>query len=854
MSVRAFAALGRGSRRSAAAAWVRAAGDAAAVAAIDGGVVSSSRALASSVGPFWASRGFRSLARSLSASSMGWCATPHVFVASSSRSFSSRPPRRPFAPGGRARAEKRQATALERRARDLPPELLPVVVLLGRPNVGKSALFNRLTSGHRLRGAGRRGALVRDTPEGHVTRDYRESPAALSDLRFLVVDTCGLEASASPGSIAARSALLTRDALERADVALLLLDARAGVTSADAELATWIRRRASHLLETPGKLVVVANKAEGGDGPAAALEAEAELGLSDAVAVSATTGEGMADLFDKLAPALDPILKVRRAQWAREIGAAQRGEDEERGGPPEERGHQETVGADSAAAATAPGSAANDEAMGVNSSSTVSSGSGVQAPGELGDDWSEFRALERADVEVEDRDSPPSTSSPSSSPRLPVRDVPCPPVGAPVRLSILGVPNAGKSTLVNALLGSERCLTGPEPGLTRDAIQAVFERNGQRYLIADTAGWVRRARLAQHDEDGGGALTAASLLDRQEAMRHADVAVLVLDALRAAAAVPEEVERAKERAQHAMQLRAESLEEQLEAHAKANKEHDAGHGQNKARDETDRFASPSANVTSAHDDENANGADDAKDATIANATSTGITNNNKNSTGGRHLESSTFPPLSSRSPSSSLSLSSSSPPPLSEPPPRPPLGISHRELTLAAEAAQEGRAVVLAVNKLDALHPSRRKEVLAAVRADADRSLRDLGEVPIVGVSAVDERGLDALLRAVKVSRDAWERRVPASAVNAALAAARKDRERRGLGQGDAGTAALQRVKFAAMINTRPPTFALSASGTDKPTEAETRMLANVFRRAFQLNGCPIRLKFRLNEKRGRKK
>lgn len=820
MSSRAFAALGLGARRSAAAAvaaaaearvaWVRA-GTAAAAST---GAGAASRAFGPAAGPAASGRSV-CVASSVFSAGVGALRSAVPRVAAPARSFASRAPRRAFAPGGRARAERRAATALERRARDLPPELLPVVVLLGRPNVGKSALFNRLTSGHRLRGAGRRGALVRDTPGGHVTRDYRESPAALSDLRFLAVDTCGLEASAAPGSIAARSSLLTRDALERADVALLLLDARSGVTALDAELATWIRRRAPHLLETPGKLVVVANKAEGGDGPAAALQAEAELGLSDAVAVSATTGEGMADLFQKLAPVLDPILETRREQWTRELVGATAEADKGEG-----RGEVEDPGVGDAARRAPDDLAAESSAEPLDSSAASASLSGGRA-------------------------SPAALS-------------------APVRLSIVGVPNSGKSTLVNTLLGSERCLTGPEPGLTRDAIQAVFERNGQRYLIADTAGWVRRARFAQHDRDGDGALTAASLQDREEALRHADVAVLVLDALRAAAAAPEEVERAAERARRAMRERAEALEDSLEKRARRQR------GKEETGKRTGKTVPEGGDLAPGDADAEAPGlapvAADAgapalapvaaeAEASASVLGSGASASASASALGSGASASASAPAPSPASARSSVRARSSSvaPPPLSEPPARPPLGISHRELTLAANAAQEGRAVVLAVNKLDALAPARRKEVLAAVRADADRSLRDLGDVPIVGISAVDERGLDALLGAVKDARDAWERRVPAAAVNAALADAKRDRARRGLGRGDAGTAALQRVKFAAMVNTRPPTFALSASGTDAPTDAEARMIANIFRKAFDLHGCPIRLKFRLNEKRKRK-
>ena len=157
------------------------------------------------------------------------------------------------------------------------------VAILGRPNVGKSTLFNRLV--------GRRLALVDDTPG--VTRDRREGQGRIADLEFRVFDTAGLE-DAAPGSLAGRMQAQTERALADADVALLVIDAREGITEVDRHFAGWLRRS--------GKpVVLLANKAEG----RAALPAIGEayrLGLGDPVPVSAEHGEGLADLYDCLAP------------------------------------------------------------------------------------------------------------------------------------------------------------------------------------------------------------------------------------------------------------------------------------------------------------------------------------------------------------------------------------------------------------------------------------------------------------------------------------------------------------------------------------------------------------------------
>ncbi|KPF65755.1 GTP-binding protein Der [alpha proteobacterium AAP81b] len=277
----------------------------------------------------------------------------------------------------------------------------PRVAIVGRPNVGKSTLFNRLV--------GRRLALVDDTPG--VTRDRREGPGKLFDLEFIVIDTAGFE-DADAASLAGRMRAQTDYAVADAEVALLVYDARAGITPLDRHFADWLRKRG-----TP--LVLVANKAEGRAGEAGIGEGYA-LGFGDPVAISAEHGEGLADLFEALLPHLEPA------------------------GP--------------------------------------------------------------AVVAEADPDAPPAE-----------------PEDGPLKLAIVGRPNAGKSTLINTLIGEQRLVTGPEAGITRDSIAIPWEYRGKAVRLVDTAGLRKRAKVSDKLEK----LAAA---DTKLAIDFAEVVVLLLDA------------------------------------------------------------------------------------------------------------------------------------------------------------------------------------------------------------------------------------------------------------------------------------------------------------------------------------
>lgn len=295
----------------------------------------------------------------------------------------------------------------------------PVVVILGRPNVGKSTLFNRLT--------GRRSAIVDPTPG--VTRDRREGEGRLGKLSFTVVDTAGLE-DVLATEVEKEMQSQARRALADADVVLVLFDARAGITPLDRHFAEEVRRSSR-------PAILVANKCESRAADAGFFEAY-ELGLGEPVAIAAEHGIGMGDLEDAVSDALD------RSEW-RGDGAIQEGTGES--GLPE------------------PEPGANDDENGDND--------------------------ERED--------------------------------GPLRLAIVGRPNVGKSTLMNCLLEEERVITGPEPGITRDAIAVRWEWKGRQVELIDTAGMRRKARVAEKVEK-------LSVGDTLEAIRFAHVVVLVLDA------------------------------------------------------------------------------------------------------------------------------------------------------------------------------------------------------------------------------------------------------------------------------------------------------------------------------------
>lgn len=271
------------------------------------------------------------------------------------------------------------------------------LALVGRPNVGKSTLFNRLT--------GTRHAIVDDQPG--VTRDRRYGEGNIGPLEFEVIDTAGMEQGKDTCDMQARMLDMTRDGIEEADIALMMIDGLVGITPEDAHFARWLRK-------TGKPVILVVNKAESKRSRPSMSDAF-ELGIGNPVAISAEHGEGLADLYEAI----------------------------------------ETC-------------------------------------------------CEEHEIDPEGADAEEDENT-------------------PLQLAIIGRPNAGKSTLLNALLGEERVLAGPTAGLTRDSIAVNWHWGDKPVKLVDTAGLRKQAR--RNDK-----LERLSAIDSFRAIQYAHVCVLLLDA------------------------------------------------------------------------------------------------------------------------------------------------------------------------------------------------------------------------------------------------------------------------------------------------------------------------------------
>ena len=286
------------------------------------------------------------------------------------------------------------------------------IAILGRPNVGKSTLFNRLI--------GQKIALVDDQPG--VTRDRRLGAGKLGDLEFDVFDTAGLD-DAKKGSLEARMSDQAEEAARLADHIFFVIDARAGVTPIDEKFAERIRK-----LGKP--VTVLANKAET-RAVANSVGEAFRLGFGQPLPISGEHGEGMEHIYDVVRPYIDADVEANKI------------------------------------------------------------------------------------AEEEDEDFVPAPYDPEyEGPDQPERKL---------RLAIIGQPNAGKSTLVNTMLGEDRMLTGPEAGITRDSISSDWKWKDREIKLWDTAGIRRKGKVKEK-------LEKLSVTDAMRAIRYADCVVVLVDA------------------------------------------------------------------------------------------------------------------------------------------------------------------------------------------------------------------------------------------------------------------------------------------------------------------------------------
>ena len=433
------------------------------------------------------------------------------------------------------------------------------VAIVGRPNVGKSTLFNRLV--------GRRHALVDDSPG--VTRDRREGEASLGPLRFTVVDTAGL-VEAAAGSLEARMLEQTTLAAEPADVSLLVVDGRAGVTPDDRYFADAMRKLGR-------SVILLVNKCEGKAGEDGLFDAYS-LGMGDPVAISAEHGRGMNELYDALEP------------YGGELGSEDEGDTDK-----------------------------------------------------------------------------------------------------PLQLAIVGRPNAGKSTLLNRLVGEERAITGPEPGITRDAIAVAWSHQGRPIKLVDTAGMRRRAKVIDK-------LEKLSVGDTLRVIRMAEIVLLLLEA---------------------------------------------------------------------------------------------------------------------------------------------DMALERQDLTIARMVAEEGRGLVIVVNKWDTVARGARKSLLKNIQDRLAITLPQVRDVPLITLSALHGEGVDKLLPKIIKPHELWNKRVTTSRLNRWLEGV--------LAAHPPPMASGRRIKIRYMtqVKARPPTFALFVSRPKALPDAYQRYLINPLRDAFKLDGVPIRLLLR---------
>ena len=455
------------------------------------------------------------------------------------------------------------------------------LALVGRPNVGKSTLFNRF--------AGKKLAIVDDMPG--VTRDWREAEGTLFDQTFRIIDTAGLEESFDE-SIFGRMRQQTEAALEQADVTLFIVDGRSGITPMDRHFADFLRRQ--------GKPVILAvNKCENDKVVQSCLAESYALGLGEPLPVSAEHGIGMEDIYNALTPYFDDAEDIQDSE-----------------------SHEEGF-----------------------------------------KNLDDIEGLENYEFQ-QDEDDPDK----------------------PIKIAIVGRPNVGKSTLLNAIVKDQRVMTGPEAGITRDAIAVDWSFEDRKYKLVDTAGIRRKSKVQNNIEK-------MSVEDSMRAIRLAQVVVLVLD----------------------------------------------------------------ANMI-----------------------------------------------------------------------------LDKQDLQIAEHVIEEGRALLIAVNKWDAVDD--REDALLDFKHKLETSLAQIKDVRFVTISALNGKGIDAVLKKTYEAYIIWNKRVHTAKLNQWLARM-ESRNPAPLISGRQN-----RLKYITQIKTRPPTFALWVSRPEKLPASYRRYIINGLRRDYDIPGVPIRL------------
>lgn len=633
------------------------------------------------------------------------------------------------------------------------------VALIGRPNVGKSSLFNRL--------AHKRLAIVNAIPG--TTRDWKEAEGQLGEMSFIIMDTGGLEDQGSKDSIERKMLGHTEQAIKLADVVLFIIDARQGVTHDDERFARWLKQR-----RPQGHIHLVANKTEGWLGTAVGDDRWEEivkdcyrLGFGEPVPISAEHGEGLLGIYQTLEPygliTSEPSVTVTKALTETEEESSDKKEETD----PllvETRGRQRKRKILSRIRDT--DDTVNEEYHGLVPIASPTSTTAIHDPS--------------------------SSLSSSFSLSLPIDPQSAKKVQArlrrienPIQLTIVGRPNVGKSTLVNQLLGEQRVLAGPTPGLTRDAVKVELQEpiTGRKIQLVDTAGMRRWGTWDLSTPLEGLAVGLA-----KQALALSNVVALVIDG-------------------------------------------SGGHPYGLTNDPIQFSSSilsirtPTISVT---------GLSSSTESFSSRSVSTAVRAQRKVSSSSSDVVEEA---VIHRQPPEDTGKA---------------FGMTVQDLAIAHQIMEEGRGLVLILNKMDACpNPEGFKEV---IRQQMARTPHGKG-IEMITVSALRGLGMEQLLPAVLRVYDRWNRRISTARLNIWLQLVTRHHPpptvRRVIGMKGTGSnreynsvPVAIRLKYITQINSRPPTFNLYVNRSDIP-ESYTRYIVNNIREEFDLKGIPLRFHIR---------